>query len=409
MYYHRKLLDKINPFLSTHDVIVIHGARQTGKTTLLKMIMQTLPSDDVHYFDLEDSRLLQVCNEGAESVVQYLRQRGSLKEQKKFFLVIDEIQYAANPSSLLKILHDHYDYLKLIVSGSSSFSIKNKFKDSLVGRTVNFVLYPLDFEEFLVFKEKKFNLQNKINSPVLIDELKKLYVEYVLYGGYPKIVLTDSIDFKETYLQQIIDTYIKSDIRDLAQIRDIDKFNKLINVLSHQSGQLLNVSELARTTQLAKQTIEQYLFILENTYVIKLIFPFAKNVRSELFKRPKIYFYDTGILSMLTLKLLPKEIIGSCFETSIFCELIKNLKNENINFWRTHDKKEIDFIISRGDLLLPIEVKLNARKLKDTSLKYFHSVYAPEKTYCVSLDGKLPPHHFPVTNLKPWEIKQLID
>ncbi|MCP4295513.1 MAG: ATP-binding protein, partial [Proteobacteria bacterium] len=203
-------------------------------------------------------------NEGPESVNAYLRQRGKLKNQERFFLLIDEIQYLSNPSSFLKLIHDHHSHLKLIVSGSSSFEIKKKFKDSLVGRTVNFELYPLDFEEFLVFKEKPFNLREKVTSGVLVEELKKLYREYVLYGGYPKIVLTESIEMKEKYLQQIVDTYIKKDIRDLANIRNIIRFNKLLRVLAAQSGQMLNVAELANTVQLAKQTIEEYLFILEN-------------------------------------------------------------------------------------------------------------------------------------------------
>lgn len=403
-FYSRKLFRQIKPFIDTHDIIVIHGARQTGKTTLLKMLIQTLPSDDVYYFDLEDNRLLDVCNDGPDPVVQYLRQKGALKEQQKFYLIIDEIQYLSNPSSFLKLLHDHYDYLKLIVSGSSSFAIKSKFKDSLVGRTVNFELYPLDFEEFLSFKNQTFNLKEKITSKLLINELKKLYTEYVLFGGYPKIVLADSINFKETYLQQIIDTYIKSDIRDLAQIRDISKFNKLLYILASQSGQLLNVTELANTTQLARQTIDEYLFILENTYIIKLVTPFSQNIRSELFKKPKIFFYDTGILTMLRFKMLAKELTGSVFETSIFSELIKNFNDDSIYFWRTHDKKEIDFIISKQNNMLPIEVKLNAHSLKFTALKYFHTAYSPPQSFCVSLDGDLKTEKFPITNIKPWEI-----
>ncbi|MCK4764266.1 MAG: ATP-binding protein [Candidatus Aminicenantes bacterium] len=401
--YDRKIYKEIKPYIPTDDIIVIKGARQTGKTTLLKILMKDLPAEDTAYFDLEFSNLLDICNQGPDSVTAYLKQKGMLKNQEKFYLLIDEIQYLSEPSSFLKLIHDHYPYLKLIVSGSSSFEIKDKFKDSLVGRTVDFELYPLDFEEFLKFKCASFNLEIKITSPKLIDDLRQLYAEYVLYGGYPKIVLAESIAMKEKYLQQIIDTYVKKDIRDLARVKDITKFNKLLRVLASQSGQLLNVTELANSSRLAKQTIDEYLFILENTYIIKLLPPFHRNVRSELFKTPKIFFYDTGLLHMLWLKTLPPKILGNAFETSIFSEFVKNIGVNNLNYWRTQDKKEIDFIVNLENTIFPVEVKINAARMNFTPLKYFISKYKPENAFCISLEGTLPASACKVANVNPWE------
>ena len=401
--FKRKRLDEIKKYLTTGDIIVIHGARQTGKTTILKMIQKQLPEKNNHYIDLEDSRFIELCNSGINNLIDYLKQKGVLKNQKRFFLLIDEIQYLDNPSSFLKLIHDHFPFLKLIVSGSSSFDIKKKFKDSLVGRTVNFELFPLDFEEFLLFKKKTFNLNKKITSDILITELKSLYREYVIYGGYPKIVLTDSVEMKEKYLQQTIDTYIKKDIRDIGKIKHIDKFNKLLTTLASQSGQLLNISELSNTAQLARQTIEEYIFLLENTYIIKRVMPFSRNIRTELFKNPKIFFYDTGLMHMLWLKSLPGEVIGNAFETSIFSELVKNINSNNICFWRTQDKKEIDFIITLKNQNIPMEVKLNAAKLNYTSIKYFSKVYQPRAKLCICLEGKLPHEQFKITFINPWE------
>jgi predicted AAA+ superfamily ATPase len=405
MIYERKIYKEIKPFMSTNDVIVIHGARQTGKTTLLKRMMKDLPPEDTCYFDLEESELLELCDEGVGSIVDYLRQRGLLRDQKKFYLLIDEIQYLANPSSLMKLIYDHHPYLKLIVSGSSSFGMKKKFKDSLVGRTVDFELYPLDFEEFLLFKNQSFDLSKRITSEVLVDELKRLYKEYVIYGGYPKIVLTDAVKMKDKYLRQIIDTYIKKDIRDLAQVRNITKFNKLLRVLASQCGQMLNITELSNIAQLAKQTVEEYLLILEDTYVIKLLPPFSRNVRSELFKTPKVFFYDTGLLHMLWLKTFPEEFTGNVFEVSIFSEFVKNIDPESIYYWRTQDKKEIDFIITEKLKMTPVEVKLNASRLNYTAMKYFVSHYQPGNAFCISLEGELPTGEFKsrVTPIKPWE------
>jgi len=407
-FYERKLYKKIKPYLDTPDIIVIQGARQTGKTSLLHIIMRDLPENDYAYLDLEYSNLLEVCDGGPENLLAYLKQGGMLKNQEKFYVLIDEIQYMSNPSSFLKLIHDHYPYLKLIVSGSSSFDIRRKFQDSLVGRTLNFDLYPLDFEEFLVFKEKPFDLHEKIDTRVLLDELTVLYREYVLYGGYPRIVLSDSIQMKEQYLQQIIDTYVRKDIRELGRIRGMDKFNKLLRVLASQSGSLLNVTELANTTQLSKQTLEDYLFILEKTYIIKLLPPFSRNIRSELFKTHKIFFFDTGLLHLLWLKMLPREIMGSVFETAVFSDLAKNLGSENINFWRTQDKKEIDFIISWRGKIIPIEVKLNAGRMNYNAINYFTSHYHPDRAFCLSLEGKLPHDEPGLIQLAPWDLWALI-
>ncbi len=406
--YSRNKMNEIKPYLFTDDIIIIHGARQTGKTTLLKMIMERYPVADVCFLDLEDGRLLEICDYGVEGVLEYIKQNNRFSGQRRFFLFIDEIQYLKNPSSFLKLFHDHYSHIKLIVSGSSSFEIRSKFKDSLVGRTVNFELFPLDFGEFLIFKKKKYDLSKEITLPALRKELQIQYREYVAYGGYPKVVLADSIDKKERYLQQIIDTYIKQDIRDLTRIRNFDKLNKLVHLLAFQSGQLLNVMELSNTVGLAKKTIEEYLFILENTYIVKLVPPFSRNIRGELFKTPKIFFYDTGLLNMLMLKTLPREITGGAFETSIFSEFVKNYGRENIRFWRTQDKKEIDFIVMNRNKPVPVEVKINAASLKYTALRYFNKKYNPEKLFCISLEGELHSNkENKVVNVKPWEWKRI--
>jgi predicted AAA+ superfamily ATPase len=274
-------------------------------------------------------------------------------------------------------LADHHRYLKLIVSGSSSFEMKSKFKDSLVGRTVNFEIYPLSFQEFLVFKGVPFVPATQYTEKKL-SELQSLYSEFALYGGYPKIVLTSEVNVKEKYLQQIIDTYIRKDIRDLAEIKEVAKFNHLVEILASQSGNLLNVAELSNTCNLARQTTERYLFLLEQTYIIRLIRPFSRNLRSELSKTPKVFFYDTGLMQMLWLKRLQKELLGPVFETSIFAELVKRFGGEQIHYWRTLDKKEIDFVVRFPDFCLPIEAKIKFPRTIPGALHSFLGFYAPD-------------------------------
>ncbi|MDI6740536.1 MAG: ATP-binding protein [Candidatus Edwardsbacteria bacterium] len=317
--------------------------------------------------------------------------------------MIDEIQYLSNPSSFLKLFHDHHPAFKLIVTGSSSFDIKRKFKDSLAGRTVDFTLYPLDFQEFLIFKGRRFDLGAKNISAALGPELEALYREYALYGGYPKIVLTGSLEIKEKYLQQIIDTYVKKDIRDLGNIRDIDKFNSLLIVLSGQSGSLLNVAELSNTARLAKQTVEQYLFILENTYIIRLVRPYSGNLRSELFKTPKLYFLDSGLMQLLSGRRLPAVLGGAAFETAVFSDLTKQGGND-VFYWRTQDKKEIDFIVRRGRRLHPVEVKMNAASFSATAMDYFTNAYKPAPGACVRLSGTKSGGGRAIGFLHPWDL-----
>lgn len=383
--FKRQALSAIEPFLHTTDVLVLHGARQVGKTSILMYLQAQLQASgaNVVYMDLEDSRFLSLLNRGVPDLLLYLRESGHrLDDGHRLYLMLDEIQYLDNPSSLLKLLADHHRYLKVIVSGSSSFEMKSKFRDSLVGRIVSFEIYPLSFAEFLLFKGVPFERAPRF-TPEKNAELQTLYAEFVLYGGYPKIVLTDSLALKERYLQQIIDAYIRKDIRDLANIRDVDKFNQLVTLLAAQSGNLLNVEELANTCRLARATVERYLFLLEQTYVVRLVRPFSRNLRSELTKTPKIFFCDTGLMQMVWLKRLQSEVLGPAFETSIFAELLKRYPRETVYFWRTTDKKEVDFVVRLPDQTIPIETKLHFPRNEPVHLHSFMAAY-PDVTRTAS-------------------------
>src|SRR3989344_1858842 len=209
--YKRSVLERITPYLFTDDIIVLHGARQVGKTHILYYLAKLIQEKEerAHFIDLENNRFKDILDKGVESFMSYLAEEGLITAQR-LFVFIDEIQYLENPSSFLKIIADHHKNIKLIVSGSSSFNIKSKFKDSLVGRTVNFDIFNLSFEEFLVFKNYYANFK-EVHTVKKIEELVSLYEEYIKYGGYPKIVLTPEIDKKNKYLNQIIDTYVKKE------------------------------------------------------------------------------------------------------------------------------------------------------------------------------------------------------
>lgn len=394
MFKPRKILKPLERFLGKREIIVVHGARQTGKTTLLKIIMEKLikekniPKGNIFYFDLEDFDLLEMFNKGHREVIAYVQSRtGEFKKARKIYLLIDEIQYLSHPSSLLKILHDHYAWLQLIVSGSSSFQIKSKFRDSLVGRTVEFELFPLDFEEFLVFKGESFNLYGRaFESTFANKEVSRLFKEYLIYGGYPRVVLEDSVEAKTIYLKQVIDTYIKKDIRDLGHIRDVERFNKLLRVLADKTGSLVNILELSNTVGISRKTIEDYLFIMENTYVIKLLCPFFSNLRSEISKMPKIFFEDTGVANLLKYGFFIEKIEGGLFENAVYCLLRSLLGREPIKYWRTKQKSEIDFVADLPRQKVPIEAKISYPQKSAANLLSFLDRYRGRQAWVISLE-----------------------
>ncbi len=398
---------QMEPNLHDNEIIVIHGSRQVGKSSLMEYIQEVIARDNQTLFlDLEEPANLVLCNQGVESVMKYLASI-NLNLTRKVYLFIDEIQYLDNPSSFLKLFHDKYKgQVKLIVSGSSTFAIKSKFKDSLVGRTSPFELFPLDFAEFLLFKGENINLDADI-SEILIPKLKLLFAEFCIYGGYPAIVLENSTMKKEKKLQQIISTYVKADIRDLGNIRDIQKFNNFIRILSSQTGGQLNISELSRTVGISMPTVEEYLFMLENTYIIRRVYPFFQNVRSELSKMPKIFFEDTGLVNLMENLRFSSKVTVEMFENAVFSEIRKVISLENLKYWRTNKQQEIDFIIN-GENLMPIEVKLNLTSFTGlSSLKYFHDNYKTSKAYVVSLSKPKETSEF-IEVLYPWEVKKLL-
>ncbi len=404
----RKILKNIKSFLDMDEILVIQGARQVGKTTLMKMLIEDLKKKGVSesqimYLDLEDINLLSLCNQGVNETISYVKSRTSGKG--KCFIFIDEIQYLDNPSGFLKLFYEHYrnDY-KLIVSGSSSFEIRKKFKDSLVGRIIVFELYGLDFEEYLHFKGKTYNLKN-LKSSLAQKELIGLFKEYLIYGGYPRVALIDNITQKETYLKQVINTYLKKDIRDIGDIRNVQKFNDLLLILSDQSGSLVNIDELANTIGIARETVYDYLFIMENTYIIKKIPPYHKNIRTELTKMPKIYFEDTGVLNFLRYGAFIEKIDGILFENGIFSIIRKNIPGESIKFWRTTERQEIDFIIDvPSKPIMGFEVKLRYNRQPIRNIVSFKKKYPESQVKIVTLEKMKPPKDKTIPLVFPWEI-----
>lgn len=404
MLFKRKVLPEIMNYIDDRAAIVLQGARQVGKTSIMKLMMQELEErgiseDRLIYMDLEDFKLLKVCNDGIDSILNYIDFKYGGEE--KVYLFIDEIQYLNSPSSTIKLLCDHHaGKIKLIVSGSSTFDIKKKFKDSLVGRVFIFPIYPLDFDEFLVFKDWKGNLESEYPE-VLNETIEPFFREYLKYGGYPEVSKLKAAEKKINYLKHIIDLYIKKDIRDIGNIRDIDKFNKLLRYIADVSGEMLVLENVANDLGIFKDTVNEYIFLLENTYIACRVPPFYRNVKTELKKTPKIFLYDTGIMNMMRFREGDVPPDGKTVETGVFSLLIKKVGKDRVKYWRTSNKQEIDFILV-GDKLRGFEVKKKYSG-KLSAFGYFAGKYPGSMLKCIALEGRTVPgknREF----IYPWEI-----
>lgn len=392
----RKILDKIKPFLTTNDILLFYWARQVGKTSLMRYIQDNYFKDNSVFFDLEKPKNLELLNKDPDIFVEYIKLNYSWKETEKIVVFVDEVQYLNNPTSFLKYIYDNYSNIKFIISWSSTLEIRWKLKDSLAWRMLKFDILPLSFEEFLIFKWKE-NLSNIIWNEIkfenINEELRFFYEEYTKFWWYPKIVLADDIEVKKEYLKQIYETYIQKDIKDIWKIREVEKFNKTLNLLANQSWNLINLTEFSNTIWINLITLNEWIFLLENTFVIKLVKPFSTNLRGELTKMPKVFFIDNWLRNFCDDNF---ELSWNSFENSFFEYVNNAYKAKNINFYRTQDKKEIDFILDWNSY----ELKLFYNWKKLIALDYFEGKYS--KRWNVITLEKNTNNNYDVNF--PWEV-----
>ena len=399
----REIIGKIRSWLDKPEIIVLLGARQVGKTCIMKILASLVPGKSL-YFDLEDSYNLNIFS-SVDNFLAYLKARG-ISEKERIFVFIDEVQYLPRPSNFLKLIHDHYPKIKLIVSGSSSFDIKKKFGDSLTGRKIVFEVYPLSFAEFLKFKQSEYartkedvNLHSVLENfkhftalKIITEKIIPLFEEYVRFGGYPLPTLTQQDEQRILRLKEIHNTYIQKDIKDLAHIDNILEFNKFVSYLAVQISNLLNINEVIKETGISRRIDEHYISILGKTFVLNLVKPFYKNRQKEITKMAKMYFVDNGLRNVNigdTRFLEIRQDKGALVENTFYTEITRSKESlEEIYFWRAKDKNEVDFIISKNRELTPMEVKYQNFKFPSmpNSLKSFIARYSPTRAVVLTKD-----------------------
>lgn len=411
----REITTKIEKYLMRPEILAIKGPRQAGKTTLLKYLVAKLKTkiseDHLIYLTFEDKEILEKFTIDSKNFIKNFLAVG----KNRYYFFLDEYQYVTDGGQKLKLLYDLFPQAKFIISGSSSLELASQTSRHLVGRMFSFNLYPFSFYEYINAKDKKlgallwqtrqkireflFNGKSFDARPVAIylKDLQRLFNKYVVFGGYPEVIKTSDPEVKLEILKNVINTYLEKDIIGLLQIGDFLKFKSLATILAAQTGNLLNYQQITNDTGIIFERLKKYLSILEETYVIKLLHPYYRNLTTELKKNPKNYFLDPGLRNYLVGNFSSPEArsdTGHLIEMTVLSNSIYALTDEvQYRYWRTTGGAEVDLILKKGELPLPIEVKYSSFK-KPTISRSFHSflnTYKPKTGVVLTKDffGKL--------------------
>jgi len=387
MKIQRQVLDKLFNHLKEKEITLITGARQVGKTTLMMELKAMLERKNKKTLFLnldfdDDQRYFQSQNDFINYVKLHLG-------TEKGYVFIDEIQRLTNAGLFLKGIYDRNLPYKFIVSGSGSLELKEKIHESLAGRKRVFNILSVNFLEFINYKTNykfKGNIDNFFRYEKTLPH--QLLKEYFCFGGYPKVILDDTLEKKTMTMREIYQSYLEKDIQELLNIEKREVFTQLVIVLSTQIGKLVNYFELSKTLRINYRTLKKYLWYLEKTFIVDKLTPLYSNIRKELVKSPIYYFRDLGLRSYVFNRWILSEKNGFLFQNFVFL-LLKNLEESTqakINFWRTKNGAEVDFIVSYGRQMYPIEVKdTNLKKIDRLhSLMSFINKYKPSKAFIIN-------------------------
>ncbi|MCL5772973.1 MAG: ATP-binding protein [Firmicutes bacterium] len=389
--YKRILIKKIKNWLERPEIIVITGSRQTGKTFLSRKILPQITTKPIKYFNFEDFELRELFKNNPKEFVSNI-------SDKKNIYVFDEFQKMPEFTSSLKVLYDQdKDNLpKIFLTGSSSPEIQKKISQSLAGQCIVFNLFSLSFLEKYSFEEKdfltalssshqKFKIESLKKDIFFVQtEIKKKFNEYLLQGGYPELGELEE-DQRWEKLKSIIQTILEKDLQSLVKSEHLFSSKKLLEILAFRTGNLVSFENLASEMQLNIKTIRSLTAILEGLFFIELIYPQA-GFANEYKKAPKVYFHDSGLRNeLMKMRNLPPDNTqtGSMVENFVFMQLKRYSaykQDFKINYWQDYNKNEVDFVLSRGNNLISIEVKY--RKGQDGKLsagvKNFIERYHPQ-------------------------------
>ena len=398
----RKIFKELEKQMKDRKISFLIGPRQVGKTTLLKALFEeAAKTNNCIFIDLDIITNYEKVST-FENLVNTLKLNGYKENQKTFtYLFLDEFQRYPKLALIMKNVYDNLTNVKIYASGSSSILIKDQVQESLAGRKKINEIYPLDFEEVLWFKGNKKLIEAFINSRKLngdelnkvLKELNELLKEFLIFGGYPEVVLKEKKEEKIGVLESIFDLYVKKDLVDYMKIEKILNMKKLIEVLAVNNAQKIKYEEISHATSLSFLEIKEYIEILKETYLIQILKPFYTNKNKELVKIPKVYFMDNGVRNYFIKnfnELSLRNDAGFLFESFIIMEFLKK-KVKELKFWQGKNGEEVDIIIDNISYQIPIEVKFKSN-LKNEDFSgintYLKEYPKTKKTYLVNLSAQ---------------------
>lgn len=349
--YNRALLNLFVNKVRKGKVLMLLGARRVGKTAILKKYATQLDSNEVLFYNGEDQKTIDAFSE--RSVERLKKIIGNKK-----YLIIDEAQHIPDIGMKLKLLVDEISDVYVIVTGSSMFELNNKMGEPLVGRANILYLYPLAQMEFAQYED-------------FIETSSKLE-ERLIFGSYPEIVAYNSFEEKADYLEGLINSYLLKDILVYEGIKKSNKIMDLLRLIAFQIGKEVSLDELANNLRgISRNTVESYLDLLSKVFVIYPVKGFSRNLRKEISKSNRWYFYDNGIRNALIRnfnQINLRDDVGVLWENYLMAERLKynsyNKRRVNTYFWRTYDQQEIDLIEEDADKLEAFEFKWSKKKVK---------------------------------------------
>ncbi|NBO24450.1 MAG: ATP-binding protein [Chlamydiae bacterium] len=371
MYIPQSQINHVKKLLKPGKVVVIHGPRRVGKTTLLKKILE----NESNFISVSGEDLFIQKILSSQSIAQLTR-----FIQSKDLLVIDEAQQIPNIGINLKLIVDHIPHVRVIVTGSSAFDLANKTGEPLTGRKYTLKMYPIS----------QIELSNLENLAKTQSELESR----LLFGSYPEVVLFESDEERKAYLFELVSSYLLKDILMFEGVKKSKKMIDLLILIAFQIGKEVSLSELATNLGINKVTVERYLDLLEKVFVIVNIRGYSRNLRSEVTKTSRYYFCDNGIRNALINNfnlLCYRNDVGQLWENYLVIERLKKQEYNNIHsnnyFWRTYDQKEIDWIEERDGKLYAYEFKWNEKVVKCPTL--FKNTYSDSDFECINLNNYL--------------------
>ena len=359
MIFPRTVFNDIKPYLQSSEAVILTGMRRTGKTTILNFIQEQIVSKNKLFLDLENPLNRKYFEEEDYERIKSALEFLGINFKKRAFVFLDEIHHVKKLPSVVKYFIDHYK-VKFFLTGSASFYLKNLFTESLAGRKVIFEVFPLTFHEFISFKQAKFKIpkDSAAITKSVFDTIDRLYDEYLLYGGFPEVVLKDTAQAKAKALEDIFTSFFQLEVLQLGDFRRNEVIRDLMLLLMQNTGSKTDIQKLSSDLKISRPTIYDYIAFLEGTYFIKTIRPFSKGRSTEVRKTPKVYLCDTGLANHFA-----RLDAGHIFENSVFQNL--RMKGE-INYYQKKSGVEIDFIL---DQKTAFEVKINPREAEIRRMK----------------------------------------